>query len=286
MGKKESVKVQNNKFTGSITVELVFLFPVILFAVFSFLSLYRFLEIDEALRFAASKIGEEFTMSGFMSSVSSKSEEKQDTNELIETATEAVQIGVCVLQAVPEGFLEDGWIVGGKAGIQFWDSHIQQKDQVIIWMRYQLYFPVFKNILPKISITRKIVLRSFTGNLTRGEKKEEAKEEAETSVYVTETGTVYHYDKECSYIKLSIKTVEFQEISSKRNLNGSKYTPCERCNAPLRGEGIIFITSYGEHYHISVSCSSLKRTVRTISLEQAQKEGKRACKKCQRGNSE
>ena len=75
--------------------------------------------------------------------------------------------------------------------------------------------------------------------------------------------------------------MDFESISSKRNESGSKYTSCERCKIPLNKQKIVFITLYGNHYHTDISCSGLKRTVRTISLEQAQKEGKRKCKKCE-----
>ncbi len=265
---------KNSNYKASITVEMVFILPVVLFVFFSMISFYRFLEIDEVLRFAASKTGEELTI------LSSVFEENKDTEEIIDTIAESVLIGARVLQNVPEAFLEDRWIVGGKAGIHFWNSHIQKEDRIVIWMRYQMQFPVFGKILPKISVVRKVVLRSFTGSSLENEKQEEIPKE-ETLVYITETGNVYHETKECSHIKLLIDAVDFESISSKRNESGSKYTSCERCKIPLNKQKIVFITLYGNHYHTDISCSGLKRTVRTISLEQAQKEGKRKCKKCE-----
>lgn len=276
---------KDSNYKGSITVEMVFILPVVLLVFFSMISFYRFLEIDEVLRFAASKTGEELTISGLLSSVFQEKKEKINTDKIIDTITESVFIRAKVLQNVPDGFLEDRWIVGGKEGIHFWNSHIQKEDRIVIWMRYQMYFPVFKKILPKISVVRKIVLRSFTGSSLENEKQEEISKE-ETSkegifVYITETGDVYHETKECSHIKLSIETVDFESIFSRRNESGAKYTFCERCKIPLNKQGVVFITLYGNHYHTDISCSGLKRTVRTISLEQAQNEGKRKCKKCE-----
>lgn len=297
---------------ASITVETAILMPVVLFAVFTFLSLYRFMEIDEALRFAAATAAEELSLYGFLSDETYKNnltqeqtenmktydvkpeEEKlkellqsiPEPDELIGDFTEAAIIGFKIIEALPDNILEGGWVVGGKAGIQFWDSHILKENQVIIKINYSLQFPLFSKILPKFPIVRQVVLRSFTGREKEGIQDPEAGTETETKVYITTNGKVYHIKRDCTYIQLSIKTASAENITEERNANGGKYSPCSKCGAIQKKEGNIYITEYGELYHALISCSSLKRTVQVVTITSAKSDGKRACSKCGKNENE
>ena len=71
----------------------------------------------------------------------------------------------------------------------------------------------------RISQARKFTGRKFTKT---GEKEGEI-------VFVAETGEVYHRDRNCSHIKLSVEAVSKSEVSSRRNVSGGKYYPCEKC---------------------------------------------------------
>ncbi|MCL2717867.1 MAG: pilus assembly protein [Lachnospiraceae bacterium] len=97
-------------------------------------------------------------------------------------------------------------------------------------------------------------------------------------VYITETGTVYHVTMECSHLKLSITSINSNEISSKRNESGGKYHQCERC--PKEDNGILFITAFGTRYHSNINCSGLKRTVRELEINEAVRQGYRGCSRC------
>ena len=100
--------------------------------------------------------------------------------------------------------------------------------------------------------------------------------EDDETVYVTETGLVYHRDYHCSYLDLSIHLVSMQEISSLRNKSGGKYYPCEHCAE--QSVGMVYITENGDRYHNSLSCSGLKRTIYAVPLSEV--AGKGACSRC------
>jgi Flp pilus assembly protein TadG len=97
-------------------------------------------------------------------------------------------------------------------------------------------------------------------------------------VYVTERGTVYHRDRKCNYLDLSIQTVNMSAVSSKRNKNGNIYYACSDCAAGKTVTGNVYITNYGTCYHTKASCSGLKRTIYLIPVTEA--GSKRACSKC------
>ncbi|MCL2050568.1 MAG: pilus assembly protein [Lachnospiraceae bacterium] len=116
---------------------------------------------------------------------------------------------------------------------------------------------------------------AFIGYEIKSKNEEAAKEE---SVYITETGTVYHVTMECSHLRLSITSVKSDEIPLIRNDFGGKYHQCERC--PKDDNGILFITAFGTRYHSDLNCSGLKRTVTELELYVAIKQGYRGCSRC------
>ncbi len=102
----------------------------------------------------------------------------------------------------------------------------------------------------------------------------------ETIVYITETGTVYHKKRDCSYLNPSIETVDASRIGEQRNESGGIYHPCEVCHP--RGGDTYYITKYGTVYHDSLQCPGLKRTVYAVKMSEV---GDRSpCSKCGGGH--
>lgn len=104
----------------------------------------------------------------------------------------------------------------------------------------------------------------------------------ETWLYYTEHGTVYHADRSCKFLDLSIRGVTYSQAKSSRNQSGGKYYECERCrdaDGSIRNtKSMVYITDYGDRYHCSLMCSSLKRTIYMIKRSKATE--KRMCSKC------
>ena len=98
----------------------------------------------------------------------------------------------------------------------------------------------------------------------------------ETYVYVTETGSKYHMSYDCTYLRVRIRAVDYDSVSTLRNASGGKYYACQRCR-PTKG-GTVYITGEGNSYHGKSDCSALKRTVYMIPLSEA--DGYGACSKC------
>lgn len=98
----------------------------------------------------------------------------------------------------------------------------------------------------------------------------------EVYVYVTRTGNRYHMSHDCTYLRVQIQAVDYEQVSVLKNQSGAKYSACSRCR-PAEG-GLVYITSDGNSYHGRSDCASLKRTVYMIPLKEA--EGYAACSKC------
>lgn len=97
-------------------------------------------------------------------------------------------------------------------------------------------------------------------------------------VYVTENGVVYHKDRNCTHLLLSVQKIRTKDIRELRNQWGRIYGSCAKC---VRGESPneVYITREGECYHYYAGCAGLKRSVRAMQLEEAQ-ASYRCCSRC------
>ena len=72
------------------------------------------------------------------------------------------------------------------------------------------------------------------------------------------------------------REVSRAEVDKLRSEDGSKYYACELCGSK-RGQ-TVFITNYGNRWHVSRNCSGIRRDIRSIPISQV---GERAlCKRC------
>ena len=98
-------------------------------------------------------------------------------------------------------------------------------------------------------------------------------------VYMTDGGTVYHTNIDCTYLSLNIEKTSYLEMTQRRTGSGSKYKACSICvNKKIADSQVVFITKEGKKYHTDINCRGLTR--RVITLDISQVETKNACSKC------
>lgn len=158
-------------------------------------------------------------------------------------------------------------------------AHLENDYRVSLsqLMNAYSYTPVGGLIpLSKVWMQNTITVHAWTG----AEEKTDVGSEAspEEMVYVTESGTVYHRNPGCRYLRVSLQQVAGSRIASMRNTYGAKYYPCESCSRNQNPAGCVYITSTGNRYHNQETCSGLKRTIRLVKLSQV--EDMHACSSC------
>jgi hypothetical protein len=150
-------------------------------------------------------------------------------------------------------------------------------------MTYRLKLPFATKILPSFPVIQTVRMRSFNGYAVASKVvydnagDQNTKEEM---VYVTENATVYHTNQNCTYLKLSTKSISSSMLTTARNKYGGKYRECEVCFT--EGDlipGTVFITEQGNCYHKNAACSSLKRTISMVPLSEVAHLPE--CKRCQ-----
>ncbi len=167
-------------------------------------------------------------------------------------------------------------VLGSIADISLAASDFSDREILDIKVMSGLRFPLPVFQTKKLRFLERGRVRAWTGrSLADSDSGGGSTEEGEM-VYVTETGTVYHRDENCTHIRRSISSVTVSEVEGKRNGSGGKYYPCS-CYLSHPAD-MVYYTKHGDRYHSTLSCSRLKRTVRKIEMSEA--EHLRPCTKC------
>lgn len=165
-------------------------------------------------------------------------------------------------------------IKNGEFGIMFSRSDLINEDgDIDLIATYSVQSPVDVFNLGKIKLINRVKVHAQTGF------KKQINGNTEY-VYITKNGKVFHRDRACTYLVLSIKTVSKEEIGNFRNKDGKKYYECADCAKKGNAEGqeCVYITEYGITYHTCLSCRGLNRTIHKIHISDV--GGKSECPKC------
>ena len=166
-------------------------------------------------------------------------------------------------------------ISGGKLGVSLLGSRIT-KDEVQLKAVCQIPLPVQLFWNWKLTLIQKAECRKWTGWNGEG-----TGGNGDVWVYVTETGQVYHTSNACTYLTLSIQSVDRATVGSLRNEAGGRYEACLLCGDAENAWDKVYITNQGNCYHGDLGCSGIKRTVYMVRLSEAGERG--ACSRCGAG---
>lgn len=268
--------------------------PIFLFGILSVVYLLQIIGIQEHLQQAITKLGLETSKYSFVYQyivedsdvLGTESEEtKQSSTEaMVAKGIDSIYFKARLTQYVDENRINNSCIKGGMSGIHtFMSSFMREGEDIDIIISYLVKIPVPMIYIKEIPFFQRVRVRGFHGytpvdNKTGSDQEEEEGEA--TYVYITETGRVYHLTKECSHLKLTIEEAAYLNIDHLRNDAGGKYYPCSICihKSDKGSHEFVYISKFGDRYHSNLSCSGLKRTIITITLDQV--EGKSLCTRC------
>lgn len=240
---------------GSITVEASIAVPVFFLAVVTVLYLLEMMAVHTAVRNGLQYAGKKAATESCMTQVLLPSKIELDVTE-----------------AIGAERLNRSIIEGGSGGIHCHKSRMSVRTGIgQLTAEYQVRIPVPMFGIAPVKCSETMKIKTWSGY-----EKEGLTDKGEETVYITETGTVYHKNLKCPYLDLSVRMVSGSSVTGLRNESGGKYYLCERCGK--KNSTRVFITGYGDHYHSERNCSGLKRTVQAVPLSEA--AGKGACSKC------
>ena len=263
-------------FEGSMTVEAAIALPFFLFFFLNLLWIIEIYNLQGTLQMALRECGRELAVYAYAYDRIVQEEDDEELEALVENvAFSYLYVKGQVENLAGIEYLDKAPIAGGREGLIYADSSILQQGDIIDLVVSYRAAPFIDIIGFKPGwFHARYYGRAWTGYDVAGNDGAE-----EVYVYVAENASVYHLNRDCTHISLTIRNCHIREIESLRNESGERYRPCERCIEG--GESIVYITVTGNRYHSSGQCSGLRRTVQVVPLSQAELHY-RACSRCGR----
>lgn len=174
--------------------------------------------------------------------------------------------------------IDNSRILDGSGGVSTLLTDYDEESGILdMVVTYTYEIPFLPESIGKLRFLQRIRSRTWIGEEVSAQT---AQQDEDTVVYITPSGTVYHTTKNCSYLDLSVRNIDIEDLYDARNKNGQSYRECTCVHGDMYTT--VYITDYGTYYHMTLSCSSLKRTIIAVNLSDV--EGRAACSKC--GGSE
>lgn len=264
--------------SASLTVEASVAFPVFFFAVMYLIQMFSVLRAEVTIAEAGITAAREIAAYSYAAERLAEGESVQ-ADKLLELFDQKIvrdaSMTALFYARCDQEILEEGRVAQGLGGI--WVSTEEDGDRVRARIRYRVTpVNVWKPETGRY-YTMRIVYRPWTGDKKAGGTGSPEQTQDTGKVYVTKYGTVYHVDRNCTYIKIDTRMIHTDRLEKERNASGAKYYPCEFCSPFTNVE--VCITDYGTRYHSTSSCSAIFREVMEVSLEKV-KSTHRSCSKC------
>ena len=272
---QKNLFVRKTSFFASLTIEAALVVPIFLFAILNLYSMMEIFETQMCMQAALHQTAKEMAVEGYAYNLIGESAVTKSLP--VQVAFSESYVRGKVNKLITKEKLDGSIIKNGSKGISYSFSKIMKKDRIELVAVYGIT-PRFTMVpFSDVYTFTQAKVRAFTGYDPTMEEKGSGEEE-EIYVYVTETGTAYHMDRGCSHLKLSINLISKEDLSLARNEDGGKYKACKYCKSGKSENNLFLITNQGDKYHTSVSCTGLKRTIKTIPLSKA--GGYYPCSRC------
>ena len=240
---------------ASMTLEAALVLPSFLFAMLGIISVTDIIKIQGCMDVAVAEVGNELAIESYGEYI----------NELIMPF---------YIKRKINSFLENNL---SKADYDKISGNIRIADLSVSDERNLISFRVNYKVSPKFKVlnfTEVNLTATYYGHKWLGFK---AEREIETMVFLSDTALVYHLNKNCKYLNITIIEIPYVNLSKYRNNSGEKYKDCNFCNSmPIKS--VVYITPEGSNYHTIRNCIGLTRSIHTVPLSSVR--DKRVCSGC------
>lgn len=267
--------LREKKIKGSMAVEAAIAIPFFLFFLLNILFAFDMLRLHGNIMGAMHQTGNKMAFYGYAyrSGFGEEGLLSGDADSLILSEGYARRK---VINILGEDYLNHTCLASGVSGLHFIKSSVMKEDDRIELVASYKVKP-FVNIIgfPDMPMENRYYGRAWTGYDVASRAGGAGGEDP--MVYIAETGTVYHIARNCAYLNPSVEAVSAAMASELRNESGGKYYACGSCKGNSF-QPVVYITTYGDKIHSSLTCPGLKRTVYTVHLSEVGGKGK--CWKC------
>lgn len=254
---------------ASLTIEVAMSLSIFLMVCTSLAYIFDMLDTHRRLQARIDKINMDACMYAYYI-YNKESSDLDKLNKKLEIPSEATIISLVALEV----FKENKKIVIDSIKCNF----LEDKENISISLsyKYKLPFLLFSNrgIYQQVFSKR----RAYIGKVSRIKKKDTQFNKDDEWVYIGKTSTKYHISPTCHYLSNNLSSVSIKEIKSKRNKNGFKYRPCDRCINAENKVFTVFIMSSGLKYHSNKNCSAILSYIEKVKKSEVEYMG--VCSYC------
>lgn len=253
--KRASVFISEKYVKASMTLEAALVLPLFLFAVLSLLSIFDIMKIKSCMDIAVAEVGNEIAVECYGGYV----------GDLIKPLYISFKI---------QSFLDKN--------LSEEDSEKISKDILVTDISFLeeeniLKFRVDYKVTPDFGMLGLKPIRLHTKYYGHNWLGYTADKDTETMVYTSNAATVYHTDKNCTYLNITVKEIPWDSVDKYRSDSGHIYQKCNLCDE-LENTGKVYITVDGKNYHNVENCIGLTRSIYTVPLSTL--SNKKVCSRC------
>ncbi|HKM34271.1 MAG TPA: hypothetical protein VJY54_05975 [Lachnospiraceae bacterium] len=260
------------------TIEAAIVLPLFLFFFLNLLWVIEVYRLHSTLLSALRETGYQLAVYSYAYDAIIDEEDDSGLEAIIENiAFSELYVRSQIEKLTGEEYLQHSPLTDGKKGLLFLETSILQQDDIIdLVVVYQISPFIELAGFLKTGLYTRYYGRAWTGY----DVDQQETLQKEPFLYVAENGTVYHTDRQCTYISLSIKEVSRFNVTKLRNEYGESYRACESCVFANPGT-TCYVTQCGDCFHQSKNCSGLSRYIYQIPYREA-KYKYHACPRCGR----
>lgn len=258
-------RVSSSASQASLTLETAFVLPLFIMLIICVIQIIEIVSIQIKLNGTIHQVSKELAHYAYIYDKMGTDEESV-IEEIVAGGLSVSYVRSQIISDLGQDYLDNSIIRNGSSGLWLYQSSILGENDIVdIVVKYKISIRYNIFNIPDVSVVQRARTRAWTGSddiVGSGSGDSSISD----MVYVAANGVVYHKDRECTHLRLSVSETSLDNISDLRNQNGGKYYSCERCQADSTGVTIVYITETGDRYHSSLGCSGLKRDISTISI--------------------
>ena len=242
---------------GGMTLEAAFVLPIFLFAMINIISVMDIMRIKGCMDMAVAECGNEIAIESYGGHV----------NDILTSFY--IRKKVC-------HFLKENL---SDIDYQKIEGSIYVTDVSVLEVEDSISFKVHYKLKPVVDMAGLATVKlktEYYGHKWLGYKRQG---ESEPMVFLSNKASVYHMDKKCKYLNVTIIEIPYVNLEIYRNNSREKYKACNFCNTREAGE-VVYITPEGYGYHTIKNCIGLTRSIYTVPLSQIKE--KKVCAGCKK----
>ena len=276
----------NKTLRGSLTIEASISIPIFMIVICILISIVSILYLQLSMQFALEETVRQASKTAYISSLflSLDEDNKQNVANSEPSITESIASSLLSSAYLETTFINNEnkkminnpLIIDGEDGLYFLASSIDLDEGIAdIILNYKVKLPFLPEKFFCFNLTNRCYIHLYTGK-----DLEEKQTQADSYVYFTVYGSVFHFNKYCSYLLNYTDAVKYNNMDE-------GIARCTKCVTLIHDQlksknPIVYITKSQETFHTSLDCPTFTGSIFQTTYSSLDATDK-ICEQCLKG---